>query len=509
MAQKQVERAALGRGLSHSSPSLLGILAAAAVLCVTVIFAQLLRDELPEQSLMLLFLLAVLVVSVAQGFAPGLMTSLAAFVAYNFFFVEPLYTLQVARYEDGLALAVLLVAGSTTGLLAGRMRDEAANAKARAEMLARVSRLGDRLSRTESVAEVKRLTVEHLAEDAGASALLLEPRGSALELVLAVPPDQTLRATELEAAERAFRRANSQPRTLPADNGSRYDFASLGAGHGVVGLQPGNANARFADQSGLLFRTMVQQGALAIDRVVHAEEARTAEAKATREALRSALLSSLSHDLRTPLATILGGTTSLKELWNELPAGARAELLEAIETETRRLTSYVQNLLDLTRLKSGIEIRREAVDVTDAAQSAASRARRTHPGRMIAVHAESADVIVPADAALVEQAVYNLIDNAVKYSPEDSTVDLFVTPSPSHVTVRLADRGRGIAAEDIDRIFEPFVRGRDTGVAGTGLGLAIARGIAELHRGALSVESPGRDGEGTSVRLSLPREANP
>jgi two-component system sensor histidine kinase KdpD len=496
---------AVDTGLTYAPPSLPGLAMVLAVLVATIALAHLLREWLPEQSLMLLFLLAVLLVSISRGFWTGLLTSLAAFLTFNFFFVEPLLTFRVSRPEDALSLAVLLVAGAATGFLAGRMRDEAATARARETVLARLAHFSEALNQLRLISEVKQSVLDHLTAVEGAHAVILEPREGKLEVCLLTPPGQVLSPEEEEAAVRTFRRGSGQSRALREMGGSRYDFVNLGAGLGVVGYRPGPSERRLGELTDQLCRTIVQQGALAIERIKLAEAAREAEARATQERLRSTLLSSLSHDLRTPLATILGGTTSLRELGEALTPAGRLELLEAIEQETRRLSSYVGNLLDLTRLRSGLDIRRISVDVQEVAHGAANRVRQAYPGRTINLHTSGPEAIVRADAALLEQALFNLLDNALKFSPPETAVDLDVACQPLTVVVSVIDSGSGIAPGDLDRIFEPFFRSKEAGTGGTGLGLTIARSIAELHGGTLKAESPRPTGAGTIMRLALPR----
>lgn len=488
----------------HAPPTAANLTFAAIALSVTIAAAHLLRGQLPEQSLMLLFLLAVLLVSTTQGFWTGLLEALAAFAAFNFFFVEPVYTLQVDSPEDALSLGVLLVAGAATGLLAGRMRDQAAAAQARTGMLERIAIFSEEVGRAGSAVEAKRLMLEHLSAIEGGEAVLLESRGGALEPAMSVPRGLTLTAAENEAAARAARRNTGEPRSRRLADGMRFDFVSLGPSGSVVGYRPDEARQDRTPLATHLRETLVRQGVLAIDRIELAERARQAADLAMRESLRSALLSSLSHDLRTPLATILGGVTSLRELGQAMPEAARAELLAAVEEETRRLSLYVGNLLDMTRLNSGVEIRVAAIDMRETVWSAVARARRAYPGRTIQVRTGLAPITARIDATLVEQAIFNLLDNALKFSAQHQPIAVETTAGSDMATVAVSDRGPGISARDMERIFEPFYRSDTSTAFGTGLGLTIAHAIAKLHQGSITVESPGPDGTGAVFRLILP-----
>lgn len=484
-----------------ATPTLMGLAIAAAVLGATVALAQLLRGELPEQSLMLLFLLAVLGVSISQGFWTGLVAAVAAFAAFNYFFVEPLYTLQVDSPQDALGLGVLLAAGAATGLLAGRMHDEAAAAMARADMLEQIAAFSEALGSSRTSDDVKRLLLEHLAV-AGGDALLLETRDGRLSLVMSHRANLTLTPSEQDFAERASRRRTDEPRGRSNEDESQFDFTPFGTQGDVIGYRPqlGQSDRDLPTQ---FRKTIVRQSLLALERLALAEDAKRAADLAMQESIRSALLSSLSHDLRTPLATILGGATSLKELGEAMPQSARAELLGAIEEEAKRLSAYVGNLLDMTRLKSGVTVKLVPTDLREVLWSAATRIRRAYPGRTVHVSAGASAAIVNADAVLLEQAVFNLVDNAVKFSPAHEPVSLVITKQADDVVLAIADRGSGINPRDIDRIFDPFYRSEWTTARGTGLGLTISRLIAELHHGTVTVQSPGPDGVGSIFRLTL------
>ena len=230
-----------------------------------------------------------------------------------------------------------------------------------------------------------------------------------------------------------------------------------------------------------------------------AEEARTA---ATREQLRAALLTSLSHDLRTPLATILGAITSLRQLGATLPPAARDDLALAIEEEAQRLASYADNLLHMTRLQAGLALRPIWLDPADVVAAAVARARRAFPAAQITADLPNLPMI-RAESALLEQSLFNLIDNAVKFSPSPAQVQISAAVQPTTLTLSVTDQGPGIAPEAIAQIFTPFFRANPK-LPGTGLGLTICHGIAAALGGSLTAESPVAQGHGTAMHISLP-----
>jgi two-component system sensor histidine kinase KdpD len=249
---------------------------------------------------------------------------------------------------------------------------------------------------------------------------------------------------------------------------------------------------------------IVRQVSMALERAELEGHAAREREKADREALRSALLASMSHDLRTPLATILGSVTSLRQLGESLPPGARSELLLAIEEEAGRLARHVDNLLDMTRLQSGGEIRHDWIDAADTAQLAVMRARRNFPQREILFEASGKETLVRGDASLLEQVVFNLIDNAIKFSPTGTPVEVSAGSRGNEIEIAVRDHGPGLGAVDRQKIFEPFHRGAGAATTGSGLGLAICRGIVGAHGGRLEAESPVSGSSGTAMRVFLP-----
>jgi two-component system sensor histidine kinase KdpD len=261
--------------------------------------------------------------------------------------------------------------------------------------------------------------------------------------------------------------------------------------------------ARAFDGGEQVLEAIVRQGRVAMERARFASEAAQARATAERESLRASLLSSLSHDLKTPLATIVGAVTSLRQLGNILQEEARSDLLLAIEEEAERLSRYVSNLLHMTRLRTGLDLRLDWIDVVDVAHGAIERARRAYPGRAMLLKAPSNIPLLRADAALLEQALFNIFDNAVKFSATADAIEVLVVRDGDGVEIAVSDKGQGIEEADLAQIFEPFFRSAKAAAAGTGLGLAISRGIVQALGGAIRAESPGPAGRGTTVHIRL------
>ncbi len=506
-ATPQAAPPALRRIGWRAAPRPAGIAAAVLLVGAAVAVCASLGSILPPASLSLLFLVVVLIAAVGFGFWTGLVAATLAFLAFNFFFVDPVLTFRVGRAEDVVALAVFVLVAGLTGLLAGRLREEADAARERASMLERLSALVSELGTAADVGAIEAAVARHLARIAGASAVILRPRGDRLEIVAAAPGPVELVAADRQAAERAWRRGAAERAAAAGWDGSAFTFRPIVADGHVVAVSgvgrppPGRHAPRDRERA---VAAVLGQAQVAIEGASAAEQAAAARAAAEREALRAALLSSLSHDLRTPLATILGAVTSLRELADTLPAEARADLLAAIEEEAARLSRYVTNLLHMTRLQAGLEPSLDWVDPADVAHGAVERARRSFPERSIALAAVDPLPLLRSDAALLDQVLFNLVENAVKFSSADAPVEVAVTASGDGVRFSVTDAGPGIADAERARIFDAFVRGADAGAPGTGLGLAICRGIVRTLGGAIDVVSPVAAGRGSTFRVDLP-----
>ncbi len=256
---------------------------------------------------------------------------------------------------------------------------------------------------------------------------------------------------------------------------------------------------------------IVDQASLALERTRLTGEASEAQTLAESEKLRSALLSSVSHDLRTPLASIVGSATALRNLGEKMSEAERRDLLLNIEEEATRLARFVTNLLDMTRLEAGgVTLNLVRTDLRDLAAAAARRARETLKGRTIDADLYGEPVMADVDPALCEQLLFNLIENAHKYSQIGMRVTVRTRLSQGRAVIEIEDEGPGISRNEQGKVFEKFyrVRGDDGRPAGTGLGLAICKAIAMAMKGSIRVESPVKDGHGSRFIVELPGAAS-
>ncbi len=492
-----------------AAPRPAGLLIAAAFLGAAATLTALSRAMLPETSGLFLFFAAVLLSATRFGFWVGIASAVAAFVLFNFLFVPPLYTLQIENPADLVALAEFLLVAALTGFLAGRLREEADAAKSRAAVLEVLSDFAADLAHLPDTDALLTLLPRHLSALTKGGAVVLVPRDGALALHAADPATE-LTAADWQAADRARRRQITEPGVQPGWEGSALTFVPLLHGDtltailGHASLDRRSLDLPFRDQA---IAIICRQTSLALDRSAFAQAAEQARIAADREALRAALLTSLSHDLRTPLATILGSITTLRELRDTLPAPARIDLELAIEEEAQRLSRYVDNLLHMTRLQSGLTLRPTWVDPGDILTAAITRARRAFPSARISAAGAEALPLIRAEAGLLEQALFNLIDNAVKFSTAPAQVQIASHATETDLTLSVTDQGIGIAPDVMARIFTPFFRADPARTSGSGLGLTICLGIATALGGSLTVESPSSGGTTFHLRLPLPQAA--
>jgi two-component system, OmpR family, sensor histidine kinase KdpD len=461
----------------------------------------------------LVFLTAVLASAVTGGLAPSLYASVASVLAFNYFFLPPLYTFTISDPENIVALFVFAVVAVIASNLTARVRAQAVTARARVKTTEDLYLFSRKLAGVITMDDLLWATAYQIAAMLKVHVVLLLPEGESVAVRAGYPPEDVIEDADLAAAIWAWE--NNRPTGRGADTlpGAKWLFLPMRTGRGlvgVVGIDTGGAGARTGsfltpDQRRLL-DALIDQAALAIERVTLAEDVDRAKLAAETERLRSALLTSISHDLRTPLASILGSATSLKSYGPMLDDAARLELTSTIQEEAERLNRFIANLLDMTRLESGaIRPRADAVDLSEVVGSALERVGRILAGHRVTMDLAADLPMVEIDAVLFEQALFNLLDNAGKYAPAGSLITVRARAEPGRVRVEVLDEGEGIPPEDVERIFDKFYRvhAQDRQRAGTGLGLAICRGFVEAMGGTITAANR-RDRSGAVFTLTLP-----
>ncbi|GAB0116312.1 DUF4118 domain-containing protein [Acidisoma sp. 7E03] len=471
-------------------------------------FGHLLRRDLPIEAADMVYLAIVLGCATGWGLAAGLLAAGLSVVCWDFFFIQPFYTVTIDSPRDILTGVVFGIVAVLAGTLAGRLRREERAAAARIDGLRRIGefsrRLGEPTTEPELLAEIARQ-----AAGFGAAAVVLTGAGEDLTLRNAHPPEAGAGFDEGAWAAARWAWTRGEPTgqgttTLPA---ASWRFLPLGTLRGrlaVVGVQSDQP----LDEPRLqALEALMDQAAVALERVRLALEAARATAMEETQRLRAALLASLGHDLRTPLASIQGAASTLRSLGGQLDPETARDLLASIEEDVGRMTRFLASIGELTRLESG-EIRPNLVPVAllDVVEAAVGRLAAAH---LVGLHVPP-ELRVMADATLLEQALFNVLENAFRYAPEGSLVRVTATETQGMIQLDIADEGVGIPAEELPRVFDSFFRASrgDRVAPGTGLGLAIARGLVEAMGGRISARSPrpdaARDGmPGTVIGIAL------
>ena len=440
----------------------------------------------------LVFLTAIVGVAVRFGLWPSLLASGASALCYNFFFTEPYYTFNISNPREVVAVLFFTVVAVIVSNVAARARALAVAAMGRARTTESLYAFSSKLSGVGTLDDVLWATAYQIALMLKLRVVLLLPEKGALAVKAGYPPEDVLDDADIAAAKWAWehnRPAGRGSDTLP---GAKRLFLPMRTGRGaigIVGLDGDKPGPMLTPDHRRLLDALIDQGALAIERVHLVDDLDEAERRVEADRLRSALLTSISHDLKTPLAAIVGAAGTLKGFSSELSDQARAELMDTVIEESERLNKFIANLLDMTRLESGaIRPKTARHDVGEIIATALERA-----GRVLAEHMVEIDVtadlpMLDIDPVLFEQALFNLLDNAAKYAPPKTMVLVEAWREENIVKLQVSDQGSGIPPDEIDRIFEKFHRAQkeDQVRAGTGLGLAIARGFVEAVGGTLT-----------------------
>lgn len=487
------------------------LLALVATLVATALAESLSRVlDLPNISL--IFLAAVLMVAVRSSLGPALACAGLSFLVYDFLFIAPVLSLQIARQQDVLTLLFFLLMAGLTGNLATRqqrqlqaLRHTQAETTALLELSRKLTAATDR----QAVLAVALQQLAHWPEmeislmtrsqdgiwrvEAGAQRLLSEPERAAADW--AWQHDQP---------------AGLGTETLPSGRWWWYPLSVEGGPLALLGIQPKDGRALPVSQRRLIM-ALTQPLAQALERASLTDALETARLQSETEQLRSALLASVSHDLRTPLTAMRGSIDSLLELGEQIPLADRHELLESTRDEAERLDRYIQNLLDMTRLgHGGLKLERDWVAPADIVASALQRLRPLLAQLHVERHVPDELPLLYVHAALIEQALVNVLENAARFSPSQGRLRLSIEHDRQELRFIVSDQGPGIPEQEREKIFDMFytaARG-DRGGQGTGLGLAICQGMIGAHGGRVSV-SEGLDNRGTSMTLHLPLRPQP
>lgn len=487
------------------------VVAVCTLICWTLIQLPLVSTV----TLSMVYLAGVVAVAAWYGRGPSILTSLLSVLAFNFFFTEPYYTFVVNDTQYIFTFGVMLVTGLLISTLTGRLTFQAALSRRREQQSAALGELSRALVEIDELHHFSRAR-QQLEHVLGSEACVLVAAGPPRdgEAALVEVPVSPIQLHEQERAVADWVLKHAQPAglgtdTLPSVALLFVPLSAAGRVCGVLGVRPRQKLSRFTPDQMRLIEAAAGQLALAIERIRSTEEARETQLRYEREQLRSALLSAVSHDLRTPLAAIAGAGSALSESGKAMSPETRKELADSIVAETDRLNRLISNLLDMTRLEAGsMQLDRDWHPLDDLVGAVVRRLSRVLEAHRLVVDLPPGMPLVFLDELLFHQVLANLLENAARYTPAGSEILLTAGHSVSGVWLELADTGPGFSPGDEERIFEKFYRGsQEHGRSGTGLGLAICRGIVELHGG--TIRAANRSGGGAVIRMTLPQPPQP
>ena len=432
-------------------------------------------------------------------------------MCYNFFFLPPIYTFTITDPTNLAALLIFIVMAVLVSNVAARVRTQAVTAIDRARTTEALYAFSRKLAGVGTLDDVLWATAYQTALMLKVRVVLLLPENGSIAVRAGYPPEDTLDDADLAAARWAWehnRPAGRGSDTLP---GAKRLFLPMRTGRGaigIVGIDSDKPGPLLTPDQRRLLDALIDQGALAIERVFLVEDVDRAKRSMEADRLRSALLTSISHDLKTPLSAILGAAGTLRELAGALDDAAKADLLATIIDESERLNRFIANLLDMTKLEAGAIVPQTTLqDLGELVGTALARAAKILAHHQIEVELAADVPMLELDPVLFEQVLFNLLDNASKYAAPGTTVHIRSWREAQSVVLQVLDEGVGIPADDVERIFDKFYRAQkgDQVRAGTGLGLAISRGFVEALKGTITAANrTDRTGAVFTIRLPVP-----
>ena len=467
-----------------------------------------LRPFITPTNLVMPYLLAVILAAIWLSHIPAILASLLSLIAFDILFVPPYYTFAIDDAEYLLTFAGLLAVSLVISTLTARLRDQERAARRRERQTAALYELSQKLAVATDLNGIAQTAVNHMQETLSNPAALFLPTGKENQLTLqAKTVEFQLEKDSLAVASWVLRHKQAAGRhtnTLSGVSGTYLPLITSGQGVGVLAVEFPQRETPLTGEQNRLLLSYASQVALALERSRLAEQARQADLLSETEKLQTALLNAISHDLRTPLATITGVLSSLHDDDDLFSKAARHEMVITAWEEAQRLNRLVGNLLDIARLESGaLKVVRQPSDVEDLVGAAlAQMANRLH-GRTLQIELPAGLPFIDIDFTLMVQVLVNLLDNALKYSPAGAPITVQARQVAEELVLAVLDRGPGLPEAELERVFDRFVRVRSEGVSGTGLGLSIARGMVEAHNGRIWAENRKNGGAAFSIALPI------
>jgi two-component system sensor histidine kinase KdpD len=465
-----------------------------------------------REDVVMVYLLGVVLVSMRFGYAHSLLAAVLSVVSFDFFFIPPYLSFAVSDLSHVLTFAVMFFVAVVISHLTRRIRDQADSARRREQRTASLYAIARELGPAQLRETLLEAAARHVRDVFGVGVgVLLPGEAGRLEPVPSVDGSVDLDDKDMGVAEWVWahqRPAGANTDTLPSARALFLPLKGARGRVGVLALFPSEEKRLDDPDDRHLLETFAGLIGSALERAQLSEEARRARLRVETEQLRNSLLSSVSHDLRTPLAVVTGATSALLDESGPRDEAARRQLLETAHEEALRLNRLVRNLLDMTRLEAGaLKVNKDLQPLEEVVGAALNRMDDRLRGREVIVRLPPDLPLVPFDSVLVEQVLINLLENATKYSPVGTPIEIGARMHDGAVEVDVSDRGPGVAPHDHERVFDKFYRAREGEGGGVGLGLTICRGIVSAHGGRIWVED--RPGGGASFRFILPLGESP
>ena len=462
------------------------------------------------QSVGLIELFAVLLIAVYLGRGPALLAATLSALSWNYLFIEPRFTFEINRVQDVILFFLYFGIATVAGNLTARLRDQEKHSRANADRTMALYTLTHEIAQALNMDEMLRAAVEQMGAVFNADIAIVLAKGGKLQP--SVYPVSTLKLNEKEFSAAFWVFENSKPAgrftdTLPMSEAHYVPLLTPNRSVGVLGIKPRLDTGFSADQE-ILVETFVSQVALMIEREMLDEAAEQAAMLRESENLYSTLLNSISHEMRTPIATINGAASSLYDEQTLTDAVKRNLLIEDIQDSADRLNRLIENLLDMSRLESGrLQLKLEWCDAGDVIGVAVKQMEKRIGKRPLVIRHNPETPLVQMDFVLIEQVLLNLLENACMYTPAGAPIEIHTRMNLGKLAIAITDHGPGIPADALEQIFEKFYRIPGSPTGGTGLGLSVSRGLVEAHGGELTVENVA--GAGARFTILLPASNPP
>ncbi len=479
----------------------------------TSLLAWIMSGNFELANLVMVYLLGVVFMAARFGREASILTSVLSVAAFDFLFVNPVHTFAVADVQYLVTFVIMLLVGLIISHLTSNMRSQAKVASHRERRANVLYALSEELAASRTVADTARIAARHIQEEFGGASVLLFPVDEGRIVYPLDPPvPESLRGCDLGVAQWVFdhgQMAGQGTDTLPGAGAVFFPMSGFRGVIGVLVLRAANLRRVFLPEQRRLLDTFISQIAQTIERVRLAEEAQQTQLRMESETLRNSLLSAISHDLRTPLASIVGAASTLVEEDVQLAPPDRQELSMTIYDEALRMSNLVNNILDMARLDAGqASLNRQWYPLDEIIGGTLTRMRKQLEGRVVNAKLPDGLCLVCVDAVLIEQVLVNLLENACKYTPMGSPIDIIAELSAHTLKVTVADRGPGIPSGEEEKLFDKFYRVHREGTqSGVGLGLAICKAIIIAHGGVIGAAN--RQGGGAQFFFLLPVDEAP